>query len=93
MKPLTLPISNEAILDLHKGDPVALSGVMMLGRDAAHKWMHETFIKKSREPQGDDLEVYEAIKRENRAAASVKPEDIANVAGTPTNRSGASKER
>lgn len=28
-------------------------------------------------------EVYEAIKRENRAAASVKPEDIANVAGAP----------
>jgi carbon storage regulator len=38
-------------------------------------------------------EVYEAIKRENRAAASVKPEDIANVAGTPANHSGASKER
>ncbi len=28
-------------------------------------------------------EVYDAIKRENREAASVKPEDIANVAGTP----------
>lgn len=26
-------------------------------------------------------EVYEAIRRENRAAASVKPEDIAKVAG------------
>ena len=38
-------------------------------------------------------EVYEAIKRENRAAASVKPEDIANVAGAPVNHSGASKER
>ena len=38
-------------------------------------------------------EVYEAIKRENRAAASVKPEDIANVAGTPVNHSGTSKER
>jgi carbon storage regulator len=38
-------------------------------------------------------EVYEAIKRENRAAASVKPEDIANVAGAPTNHSGSSKER
>jgi carbon storage regulator len=38
-------------------------------------------------------EVYEAIKRENRAAASVKPEDIANVAGTPVNHSGSSKER
>src|SRR5512140_1949823 len=62
MKQLTLPISKEAILDLHKGDPVALSGVMMLGRDAVHKWMHDTFIKKTRQPQGDDLEVYEAIK-------------------------------
>jgi fumarate hydratase subunit beta len=62
MKQLTLPISNEAILDLHKGDPVALSGVMMLGRDAVHKWLHETFIKQTRQPQGDDLEVYEAIK-------------------------------
>ncbi len=38
-------------------------------------------------------EVYEAIKRENRAAASVKPEDSANVAGAPANHSGASKER
>ena len=28
-------------------------------------------------------EVYEAIKRENRAAASVKPEDIAKVTGVP----------
>jgi tartrate dehydratase beta subunit/fumarate hydratase class I family protein len=37
MKSLTLPISNEAILDLHKGDPVALTGAMVLGRDAAHK--------------------------------------------------------
>ena len=62
MKSLTLPISDEAILDLHKGDPVALTGVMVLGRDAAHKWLHETFIKKTRQPQGDDLEVGEALK-------------------------------
>lgn len=38
-------------------------------------------------------EVYEAIKRENRAAANVKPEDIANVTGAPPNRSGADKRR
>ena len=38
-------------------------------------------------------EVYEAIKRENRAAASVKPEDIANVAGAPTNHSGVKDKR
>src|SRR5512139_3961154 len=62
MKSLTLPINNEAVLDLHKGDPVALTGVMVLGRDAAHKWLHETFVKQTRPPQGDDLEVYEALK-------------------------------
>ena len=33
-------------------------------------------------------EVYEAIKRENRAAAGVKPEDIANVAGNPKDQTG-----
>ena len=38
-------------------------------------------------------EVYEAIKRENRAAASVRPEDIVNVAGAPTDQSGDSKKK
>ena len=38
-------------------------------------------------------EVYEAIKRENRAAASVKPEDIAKVAGAPADQSGAKDKR
>ncbi len=33
-------------------------------------------------------EVYEAIKRENRAAANVKPDDIANVAGAPKGNAG-----
>jgi fumarate hydratase class I len=41
---------------------VALTGVMVTGRDTVHKWMIETFIKKTREPQGDDLQVYEALK-------------------------------
>ena len=62
MKTLTLPLSEEAIRDLRTGDPVLLSGVMITARDTAHKWMHETFVKKTRQPQGDDLEVYEAIK-------------------------------
>jgi fumarate hydratase subunit beta len=35
---------------------------MITGRDTAHKWMYDTFIKKTRQPQGDDLEVYAAIK-------------------------------
>ena len=36
-------------------------------------------------------EVYEAIKRENRAAANVKPEDIAKVTGVQKNEAGAAK--
>ncbi len=38
-------------------------------------------------------EVWEAIQRENRAAAMVKPEDIASVAGESKDRSGSRKKR
>ncbi len=61
-KKLTIPISDEEILDLRVGDSVLLSGVMITGRDAVHKWLADTFIKKTRSPSGDDLEVYQAIK-------------------------------
>ena len=59
---LTIPISDEAIRALKVGDSVLLSGVMITGRDAVHKWIEDTFIKKTRQPSGDDLEVYEALK-------------------------------
>ncbi len=62
MREINIPISDETIRELKVGEPVSLSGVMMTGRDAVHKWMIETFVNKTREPQGDDLEVYEAIK-------------------------------
>jgi fumarate hydratase class I len=35
---------------------------MLTGRDAAHKWMVETFIDKIRAPQGDDQMVYDALR-------------------------------
>jgi len=63
MRELTTPISDEDIRSVHMGEPVTLSGIMMTGRDAVHKWMSETFIKKTRQPQGDDLQVYEEIKK------------------------------
>ena len=63
MREITMPIGNETILSLNAGDPVQLSGMMVTGRDAVHKWMFETFIKKTRQPQGDDLQVYEEIKK------------------------------
>lgn len=62
MRNVTLPISDEVIRDLKVGDPVLLSGVMITGRDAVHKWMIDTFVKKTRQPEGDDLAVYEAIR-------------------------------
>ena len=62
MQKLSIPIPDKAIRRLKVGDPVSLSGVMLTGRDAAHKWMVETFVKGSREPQGDDQAVYQAIK-------------------------------
>ena len=61
MHSVNIPIADEVVRSLRVGDPVLLSGVMMTGRDVVHKWMADTFIKKNRPPQGDDIEVYNAI--------------------------------
>jgi fumarate hydratase class I len=63
MRELTVPISAEDIRSVQIGEPVLLSGIMMTGRDAVHKWMSDTFIKKTRQPKGDDLQVYDEIKK------------------------------
>lgn len=63
MKNINLPISDETISDLHVGDPVLLSGVMVTGRDAAHKWMIEYFIKKTKPASDEDLAVYAELKK------------------------------
>jgi fumarate hydratase subunit beta len=63
MREITMPISDEVIRSLKVGEPVLLTGVMVTGRDAAHKWMIDTFIKKTRSPQGDDEKVYEELKK------------------------------
>ncbi len=62
MREVTIPISDEVVRSLKVSDTIALTGLMLTGRDAVHKWMIETFVKKTQEPQTDDLEVYEAIK-------------------------------
>jgi len=63
MREITTPISDEIIRSLKVGEPVLLTGKMVTGRDAAHKWMIETFIKKTRAPQGDDEKVYAELKQ------------------------------
>jgi fumarate hydratase subunit beta len=59
---LTLPLTPEAIRSLHVGDSVFLRGVMLTGRDAAHKWLVETFIRRAHEPSDADTVVAAAIR-------------------------------
>jgi fumarate hydratase class I len=62
MHPLTIPIPDEEIRELKVGDSVGLTGIMLTGRDAVHKWLTDTFIQRTRSSEGDDQAVYEAIK-------------------------------
>jgi fumarate hydratase class I len=62
LETLTLPLSPDAVRRLKVGDPVRLSGILLTGRDTAHKWLVETFIRKTRMPVGDDLDVERAIR-------------------------------
>ncbi len=61
MRPISIPLSDDVIRSLKVGDPVSLSGIMVTGRDAVHKWIVDTFIQRKRQPQGDDQQVYDAI--------------------------------
>ncbi len=61
MRQVKLPMSDQVVRGLKVGEPVLLSGVMLTGRDSVHKWLYDTFIKKTRAPEGDDLEVYESV--------------------------------
>ncbi len=55
MHRLTTPIPDDEIRALHAGDPVALNGIIVTGRDAAHKFMIDNFIKESPPPEEEDL--------------------------------------
>jgi fumarate hydratase class I len=59
---LTIPISEEDVRALHVGDTVNLSGVIVTGRDTAHKYMIETFIRSDEVPE-DEQALYEELKR------------------------------
>jgi len=61
MRRLTVPIPDEDIRSLHVGDTVYLNGVIMTGRDAAHKFMIEHFIRQV--PTPDDQPLHDELKR------------------------------
>ena len=47
MHEINIPISDDTIRSLKVGDPVALNGILLTGRDTVHKWMIDTFIRKN----------------------------------------------
>ena len=59
---IQLPTNEEEIRKLHLGDEVEISGVMVTGRDAAHKYLIET---DGEEPSHDvplgDLEALQGV--------------------------------
>ncbi len=61
MPSLTVPISDEEIRSLHVGDTVSLNGIIVLGRDAAHKFMVEKLIRQPAPPA--EAELYAELKR------------------------------
>ena len=56
---LTTPISEDDILKLRVGDKVSLSGILVTGRDVAHKYIMEHFIKT--EPKGEDKALFDKL--------------------------------
>lgn len=60
MRSLTTPIPDDAIRDLNVGDAVNLNGIIVTGRDAAHKFMIENFIKGQTPP--DEVDLHKRLK-------------------------------
>ena len=61
MPELTVPIADEEIRALQAGDTVYLNGVIVTGRDAAHKFMIEHFIRNPVKPEEEEL--YQELRR------------------------------
>ena len=55
MHRLTIPIPDEHIRALHVGDTVYLNGIIVTGRDAAHKFMIENYIRQPVAPNQQEL--------------------------------------
>lgn len=55
MPKLTTPISDDEIRALRVGDTVLLNGIIVTGRDAAHKFMIENFIRKPASTEEEKL--------------------------------------
>jgi fumarate hydratase class I len=59
MRRLTVPINDDEIRALRAGDTVYLNGTIITGRDAAHKFMVEHFIRQT--ANEDEVELYRRL--------------------------------
>lgn len=63
MRELTVPISEDTIRELTVGEPVSLNGVIVTGRDAAHKYMIDNFVKTGGQPPASERELYAELQK------------------------------
>ncbi|MDP6419410.1 MAG: FumA C-terminus/TtdB family hydratase beta subunit [Candidatus Krumholzibacteria bacterium] len=59
MTELNIPISEDEIRALKLGDVVSINGTMLTARDAAHKYMVESWLDNS--PEGEDARLHEEL--------------------------------
>nr|MBN1228230.1 fumarate hydratase C-terminal domain-containing protein [Anaerolineae bacterium] len=59
---LTTPITDEAIRALHIGDTVSLNGIVITGRDAAHKFLVDRYVKAD-VIAAEDKDLYDELKK------------------------------
>jgi fumarate hydratase subunit beta len=60
---LTIPVSDQEIKKLHVGDQVFLTGVLVTGRDAAHSYIIDNFVKTGGNPPESEVALYKELKR------------------------------
>lgn len=60
---LTIPIADDEIRQLHVGDQVFLTGVMVTGRDAAHSYMIDNFVTTGGQPPESERALYAKLEK------------------------------
>jgi tartrate/fumarate subfamily iron-sulfur-dependent hydro-lyase beta chain len=61
-KQISFPLSDAMVKDLKVGDSVLLSGTLVTGRDAAHKWLTDCFIHPASSASPEDQRIFEELR-------------------------------
>jgi fumarate hydratase subunit beta len=66
---LTIPVSDGEVRQLRVGDQVFLTGVIVTGRDAAHSYMIDNFVKTGGKPPESEAALYAELKERLKGSA------------------------